>query len=78
VYSLIALPEHMANDPEFRSRRKMPNKRIFTGTAGIARIAALYCFKTQLDSFRKTFPVPQIPLWFYYSMQIFEYYYALH
>ncbi|OGG31276.1 hypothetical protein A3A63_01175 [Candidatus Gottesmanbacteria bacterium RIFCSPLOWO2_01_FULL_46_9] len=74
IYSMIKLPEHMAKDPEFRKRRATPTMKVFIGIHAVHRIQAMYAYKSQLSSFRKGMPVPAIPLWWYYSLQMFEYY----
>ncbi len=76
--SLITLPEHMAKDPAYAKRRVTPNMKVYIGGNIYFRIQALYSYTSQLYSFRKSFPVSWIPLWYYYSMQIFEYYHIAH
>ncbi len=77
VLSLIKLPEHMAKDTAYANKRVFPNMRIWIGSNIFYRILALYSYKTQLYSFRKSFPTAWIPLWFYYSMQLYEYYHIV-
>ncbi len=76
--SMITLPEHMAKDPAYAKRRVTPTMKIWIGTNIYYRIRALYRYRSQLYSFRKSFPIPWIPLWYYYSMQVFEYYHNAH
>lgn len=75
IFSMIKLPEHMAKNSEYSKRRVLPSIKIWIGGNIFFRIRAMYAYKSQLYSFRKSFPIPAIPLWFYYSMQLFEYYY---
>jgi len=75
--ALITLPEHMAKDPRYAARRVSPNMKIWIGANIYFRIRALYSYASQLYSFRKSFPVPWIPLWYYYSMQVYEYYHIV-
>lgn len=74
VFSLITLPEHMAKDTEFLKKRAFPSIRIFTGYGLVKKIHAVYEYRSQLQSFKNSFPIKLIPLWFYYSMQLYEYY----
>ena len=75
--ALITLPEHMAKDSRYASRRVTPTMKVWIGTNVFYRIKALYSYTSQLYSFRKSFPISWIPLWYYYSMQIFEYYHIV-
>ncbi len=75
--ALITLPEHMAKDPKYASRRVSPTMKVWIGTNVYYRITALYSYTSQLYSFRKSFPVSWIPLWYYYSMQVYEYYHIV-
>jgi LmbE family N-acetylglucosaminyl deacetylase len=74
VLSLIHLPEQMAKDPNYQKNRAFPAIRIFVGSSIADRIHAIYTYKSQFQAFRNTFPIKFIPLWYYYSMQLFEYY----
>ncbi len=74
ILSMITLPEHMAKNPEFKLKRVTPTHRLLIGINITHRIRALYAYRSQLYSFKKSFPIRWIPLWFYYSMQLFEYY----
>lgn len=76
--SMITLPEHMAKDPLYAKKRVTPTMKIWIGSNIYYRIRALYRYNSQLYSFRKSFPIPWIPLWYYYSMQVFEYYHKAH
>lgn len=71
---MIKLPEYMAKDPLFTKRRVTPTMKVFVGVGVIQRIRAMYAYKSQLYSFSKGMPIPAVPLWFYYSMQLFEHY----
>lgn len=75
--ALISLPEHMAKNPRYAARRVSPNMKIWIGANMYYRIRALYSYASQLYSFRKSFPIPWIPLWYYYSMQLYEYYHIV-
>jgi LmbE family N-acetylglucosaminyl deacetylase len=74
IYRMIKLPEHMAKDPQFQKRRATPTMKVFVGFHVVRRIQAMYAYRSQLSSFSKGMPVPAIPLWWYYSLQLFEYY----
>jgi LmbE family N-acetylglucosaminyl deacetylase len=74
MLAMVKLPEHMAKDPMFKKRRAHPTIKIFVGLNVFHRIRALYAYKSQLHSFSKGMPIPALPLWYYYSMQFFEFY----
>lgn len=74
IFSMIQLPEHMAKDPDYKRKREYPTFRVFVGLGVINKIHAVYGYKSQIQSFRNSFPIKWIPLWYYYSMQLFEYY----
>lgn len=67
------LPSHMAKDPHFADRRATPNMRVFTGFNMFAKIASVYGHKSQRRSFRRMMPF-HLPIWFVYSLQLYEYY----
>ncbi len=73
-YKFIKLPIHMANDKNVLNLRKFPNLKLFLGFNLIQRIKALYCYQSQLYSFKKGWP-RFLPYWLILSVRIFEYYY---
>ena len=66
-------PTHMARDPAVLARRSRPTVRVFVGRGIAAKIASVYNHKSQRASFRSAMPFG-LPIWFVYSLQLFEYY----
>lgn len=77
ILKMAKLPEHMANDPAFKKRRMSPSLKIFIGWSVIAKIRALYAYQSQFYSFEKSFPLRPIPIWYFISMALFEYFYEV-
>lgn len=73
VLKMTKLPVHMAKDKKFISRRVTPTHKVFIGLNVINKISAVYAHKSQLPSYRKGIPY-RIPMRFYYSMTLFEYF----
>jgi LmbE family N-acetylglucosaminyl deacetylase len=73
VLAMASLPEHMAKDPNFRDRRAFPDIKVFVGLDVLSKIQAVYIYKSQGQSFRSAVPF-NLPFWFIYSMQVFEYF----
>lgn len=69
----LNLPIHMAHDPAFYNRRARPTMCLFIGWGVLAKIQAVYSHKSQRQSFRGLMPL-HLPIWFVYSLQLFEYY----
>lgn len=74
VLALTRLPVHMATDKDFIKKRTVPDLKVFIGLKVIGKINALYAHKSQLPSYQKGVPL-RIPLRFYYSITLFEYFY---
>ncbi len=77
LYEKLGLPEHMATDPSFKDKRNYPNIKVFTAPFISSKMQAIYSHKSQLPSFVKGLPVKQLPLWFYYSMPLYEFFYEV-
>ena len=69
-------PTHMARDPAVLTRRSQPTLRVFVGRGVFAKIASVYNHKSQRASFRSAMPFG-LPIWFVYSLQLFEYYHQV-
>lgn len=61
---------------DIKKRQASPNLKLFIGFQLFAKLRALYAYKSQLQSFRRGLP-SFIPLWFAYSVFLFEYYSAV-
>ena len=74
----INLPEHMAKDSDFKTKRVYPTHKVWIGLPNMyKKISALYAYRSQLFGFKKSMPVSQLPLWFYVSMMPYEYFYEV-
>lgn len=74
----LNLPEQMAKDKKFKSDRKFPNFKVFTGVDGlINKEKVIYTYQSQFNSFVKSMPIKQIPMWFYISLTPYEYFYEV-
>lgn len=74
--AMITLPEHMAEDKNFKTRRKLPTCKIFIGFDIVSKIKGIYLYKSQFDSFKKGYN-SILPLWFIYSAGLYEYFYEV-
>lgn len=77
VLRLVKLPDHMAKDVNYKSKRVYPNTKIFVGMSVISKIKAMYVHKSQYNSFRNAYPFKFIPLWVFVLGTIFEYFYEV-
>lgn len=76
VVQHMKLPEHMADDLEFKSRRVVPNVKVWIGLEGmLKKTKALYTYQSQINFFKNGVPVKVLPLWFYTSISPYEYFY---
>ena len=66
-------PEHIATDPHIQQKRALPTHKIFIGVSVFPKIRAWYTYKSQRASLTKG--IGQIlPIWFFLSMMLFEYF----
>lgn len=74
----MTLPEHMATDNGFSSKRMYPTFKHFTGFQSVLnKIRVIYGYKSQLNSFKEAVPIKSIPLWFYITIRPYEYFYEV-
>ncbi len=74
IYQLLKVPEHMAEDRNFKKKRTLPTLKIFVGLHVINKILANRSHKSQYKPFQEGLPFP-IPVVFFQSMTLFEYFY---
>ncbi len=75
ILDAVSLPEHMAKDKNYKSRRSYPTHKVWVGVTGVLnKIKAVYAYKSQRESYVSSMPVSFIPLWIYISFTPFEYY----
>lgn len=73
VFLLLKVPEQMAKDKNFKSKRTYPSLKVFIGLNVIKKIQAVMSHKSQYIPFQPGLPIP-IPTWFFHSMTIYEYF----
>lgn len=75
ILDRLTLPEHMAKDESFKQSRVYPTHKVWVGVRGvIKKVRAVYSYKSQRNSYTGSFPIKFVPLWFYVSLTLFEYY----
>ena len=75
---MAKLPEHMAKDLNFKNKRTLPTNKVFIGLNIFNKLRALYAYKSQYSSYRNGLPIKFIPLWFVYSITLFEYFHEVN
>ena len=73
VLAWVRTPEHMGIDPRFKAKRAFPTHKIFIGASVWPKIKAWYTYKSQLAALTQG-TTKLIPLWFFLSMVLFEYF----
>jgi LmbE family N-acetylglucosaminyl deacetylase len=75
VLARVRLPAHLATSPTVHGQRARATHRIFIGTSLAAKIRAWYAYKSQratlTEGIRRF-----LPIWFFLSMVLFEYFAA--
>ena len=69
----IKLPEHMAIDPHFQEKQVFPTHKLFIGVSVFPKIKSWYTYKSQRASLTKGI-LKFLPIWFFLSMVLFEYF----
>ena len=77
VYSRLGLPTYMAKDSSFASRRMVPTHKVWVGLNIINKVNAVYAHKSQYLSFRNSIPIKWIPIWFFLSTGLYEYFHEV-
>ena len=70
------LPEHMAEDKNFKKYRMQPNMKIFIGHRFLTKSKVIGAYKSQFPSYERglIIPVPNVILW---SLFPWEYFYEV-
>ncbi len=76
--NMINLPEHMATDINFKTKRVLPTFKVSSLPYKMNKYKALMTYQSQLSSFKNHMPIKFIPLWFYDSMSFYEYFYKVN
>lgn len=77
ILKLIKLPEHMAKNPKYKDRRVYPTHKVFVAPFLFNKIRAVYAHHSQVPSYKRSIPIPFLPLPFVYSLSLFEYFYEV-
>ncbi len=70
------LPTQMAKTPDWIKHRTYPNVKVFVGLNVIQTVQSVYMYKSQYQSFREAIPFAPIPMWFFVSMDWFNYFHV--
>jgi len=73
ILARVEQPEDMATDPHVQEKRAFPTHKIFIGVSVFPKIKSWYTYKSQRASFTKGLS-KLLPLWFFLSMLLFEYF----
>ncbi|QBD74585.1 hypothetical protein EPA93_00680 [Ktedonosporobacter rubrisoli] len=73
VLARARMPEHMATHPYSQNQQALPTRKIFIGTSVFPKIRSWYAYKSQRASLTKGLR-KLLPIWFFLSMVLFEYF----
>ena len=73
VLARIRLPEYMMTDPHFQEKRAFPTHKLFIGASVFPKIKSWYTYKSQRASLKEGIR-KFLPIWFFLSMVLFEYF----
>lgn len=73
VVARVKPPASLVLDPHFREKQALPTHKLFIGTSVLPKIKAWYTYKSQLDSMKEG-TTKLLPIWFFLSMLLFEYF----
>lgn len=74
----VTLPEEMADSVQFKDKRSYPTMKIFVGISGVkTKNEVMQVYKSQQQSYRKSFPIKFIPSSFYVFLMQYEYFNAV-
>jgi len=77
IMNLINLPEHMAKEKDYAEKRVFPTHKIFVGVNVLCKIKAVRTYKSQYESFKSGIPIKFIPMEFFHSIALFEYFHEV-
>jgi LmbE family N-acetylglucosaminyl deacetylase len=73
VLARVKLPEHMITTPHIQEKQAIPTHKIFIGVSVFPKIKSWYAYKSQRASLREGIR-KFLPIWFFLSMVLFEYF----
>ncbi len=71
------LPTQMAETPDWIQHRTYPDVKVFIGANVIQTVQSVYLYKSQYHAWRSAIPFAPIPMWFFVSMDVFEYFHVV-
>lgn len=73
VLARVKLPEHMTTTPHNQEKQAIPTHKIFIGDSVFPKIKSWYAYKSQRASLKEGIR-KFLPIWFFLSMVLFEYF----
>jgi LmbE family N-acetylglucosaminyl deacetylase len=73
VLARVKPPDHLATDPHVHEKRASPTHKLFIGGSVFPKIASWYTYKSQRASLTEGIR-KFLPIWFFLSMMLFEYF----
>ena len=73
VLARVKLPEHMTPTPHIQEKQVIPTHKIFIGVSVFPKIKSWYAYKSQRASLTEGIR-KFLPIWFFLSMVLFEYF----
>src|SRR5438270_1773841 len=73
VLAGVKPPEHMTTDPHAQEKRAIPTHKLFIGVSVFPKIKSWYTYKSQRASLKEGIR-KLLPIWFFLSMVLFEYF----
>jgi LmbE family N-acetylglucosaminyl deacetylase len=73
VLARVKLPEHMRLDARMQAKQTLPTRKVFIGSSVFPKIKAWYAYKSQRGALTKGVG-RLLPIWFFLSMMLFEYF----
>ena len=73
VLARVKLPDHMTKTPHIHEKQASATHKIFIGVSVFPKIKAWYTYKSQRATFKEGIR-KLLPIWFFLSMVLFEYF----
>jgi len=78
ILNTISLPKHMAKNTDYAQSRAYPSIKTWIGLNGIlCKIKASYSYISQGGGSSRNMPIKWIPMWFYISLTLYEYFHEV-
>lgn len=73
VLARVKIPEHMTTASHVQEKQAIPTLKIFIGVSVVPKIKAWYAYKSQRAALKEG-TTKLLPIWFFLSMMLFEYF----